>query len=503
MNSAPSITMSPPEIIGRLALMGVRPSGVTDDSRKISRGDLFMAYPGESSDGRLYIADALKRRVAAVVWDCSDGFSWNSDWKVAHLAVPGLRKLRGPLAHAIFGQPSERLSLIAITGTNGKTSASQWIGELYPRRCAIIGTLGAGFSGHLEDTGLTTPEATALMRYLKDFSTEEARACVLEASSIGLDEGRMDGLRVDVAVFTNFTRDHLDYHGSIERYAEAKEKLFKWPRLRLAIINIDDPFGRELAERTTAHKVVAYSQSGEMARQWQGAIFSENVEETSDGLRFHLHTPAGGAFVETCLIGRYNVSNLLAVAAVLIDAGMSPVRIAECFSGLSAPPGRLEKVVPDAGEEADEPLVIVDYAHTPDALENVLLALREQARSRGGELWAVFGCGGNRDKGKRSLMGEVAERFSDRVVLTSDNPRDEIAMEIIEDIRAGAPDSIVIEDRGDAIRQSILKASAPDVVLLAGKGHESYQEIAGVRRPFSDAKEACAALLSRREELRS
>ncbi|MDR2508134.1 MAG: UDP-N-acetylmuramoyl-L-alanyl-D-glutamate--2,6-diaminopimelate ligase [Candidatus Accumulibacter sp.] len=493
--------MTPAEIIGRLASIGVRPAGVTDDSRKISRGDLFMAYPGGSSDGRLYIADALKRRAAAVVWDCSDGFSWNSGWEIAHLAVPGLRQLRGPLAHTIFGQPSERLSLIAITGTNGKTSASQWIGELYPQRCAIIGTLGAGFAGHLEDTGLTTPEATVLMRYLKEFSAEEARACVLEASSIGIDEGRMDGLRVDVAVFTNFTRDHLDYHGSIERYAEAKEKLFRWPRLRLAIINIDDPFGRELAERTTAHKVVAYSQSGETARQWQGAIFAENVEENSNGLRFHLHTPVGGVFVETSLIGRYNVSNLLAAAAVLIDAGMSPVRIAECFSRLSAPPGRLEKVVPEDAGEIDDPLVIVDYAHTPDALKSVLLALREQARSRGGELWAVFGCGGNRDAGKRFLMGEIAARLADRVVLTSDNPRNETVLEIIEDIRAGAPDSIVIEDRRDAIRQSILKASSSDVVLLAGKGHEPYQEIAGVRQPFSDAKEARAALLSRREGL--
>jgi len=478
-------------LIRELAARGVEPTGVADDSRQVKPGDLFVAYPGDLADGRRFIADAITRGACAVLWQAGGDFVWNPGWKIANLSADGLRQLCGPLAHALFGQPSERLSLIAITGTNGKTTISQWIARAYPHPCAIIGTLGAGLPDQLVDTGLTTPEAATLTRYLADFCAAGAHACALEASSIGIEEGRLDGARVDVAVFTNLTRDHLDYHGTMEDYAAAKERLFTWPRLRLAVINLDDPFGRELAARSSAAKVIGYTQS-EARCDCQGVISAQDVEETMNGLRFRLCAPNGRARVETGLLGRYNVSNLLAVAAVLIDAGLTPHEVAERFATLRSPAGRLEKI---GGR--NEPLVVVDYSHTPDALQSALQALRPVARARGGQLVALFGCGGDRDHGKRPLMGKIAAQLADRVVLTSDNPRSEDPAAIIGQIHSAAPQAQTIADRGEAIARTILAAQPADVILLAGKGHEPYQEIAGVRRPFSDVEQARAALADR------
>lgn len=486
--------ITPETVIRRFAALGVRLTGVADDSRKVRAGDLFMAYPGDLNDGRRHVGDALARGAAAVLWEDRGDFTWNPEWRAANLSGTGLRALCGPLAHAVFGQPSERQSVIAITGTNGKTTISQWLGRAHPRSCAVIGTLGAGFIGNLDDTGLTTPEATNLARYLTDFANAGAQACAVEASSIGIEEGRLDGTRIDVAVFTNLTRDHLDYHGSMDSYAAAKKRLFAWPRLRLAVVNLDDPFGVELANTTMATRIVGYTQgSGHIDRQ--GVVRAEDVEETVSGLRFRLSAPNGRALVETGLVGRYNVSNLLAVAAVLIDAGLKPSEVATRFAELSPPPGRLEKI---GGH--NEPLIVVDYAHTPDALESALGALRGVATARGASLVAVFGCGGDRDRGKRPLMGEIATRLADRVVLTSDNPRSEDPLAILGEIREAAASAEVIADRAEAIRKTILEAHPADVILLAGKGHEPYQEIAGVRRPFSDVTQAQAALAARREE---
>lgn len=482
-------------VLARLAALGVQPAGVADDSRQVRPGDLFLAYPGDLADGRRYIADAVARGAAAVLWEMADDFAWDAAWPVANLPARGLRALCGPLAHAVCGRPSERLSLIGITGTNGKTTVSQWIARTHPRSCAVIGTLGAGLPGALEETGFTTPEATMLMRYLAAFADAGAQACALEVSSIGVEEGRLNGARVDVAVFTNLTRDHLDYHGSMEDYAAAKKKLFAWPRLRLAVVNLDDPFGRELAACSTASKVVGYTQHG-AGEERQGVLGAEDVCATPDGLSFRLCTPKGRVRVETGLIGRFNVSNLLAVAAVLLDAGVTPDEIAARFAMLAAPPGRLEKL-----GGINEPLVVVDYAHTPDALENALHALREVAAARGAGLTCVFGCGGDRDRGKRPLMGAIAARLADRVVLTSDNPRSEDAAAILDEIRAGVPAGMRIElvvDRAAAIAGAIAAAHPAEVILLAGKGHEPYQEIAGVRRSFSDLAEARAALAARR-----
>ena len=488
----PSLT--PADVLRQLDALGIVPAGVADDSRQVVPGDLFVAYRGALADGRRYIGDAIARGAVAVLWEAGDDFVWNPEWRVANFSACGLRPLCGPLAHAVFGQPSERLSLIAVTGTNGKTTISQWLGRAHPRRCAIIGTLGAGFIDALKETGFTTPEATTLTRYLRRFADDEAQACALETSSIGIEEGRMDGARVDVAIFTNLTRDHLDYHGTMEAYAEAKARLFRWPRLRLAVINLDDPFGAELVARTTASKVLCYTQR-DCPDERPGVIRAEAIEETLSGMRFRLCTPNGRAMVETGLLGRYNISNLLAVAAVLVDAGLTPAETAERLAGLMPPPGRLEKV---GGH--NEPLIAVDYAHTPDALENALKALRGLADTRGAGLTVIFGCGGDRDRGKRPLMGEIAVRLADRVVLTSDNPRSEQPEAILDEIRRGAPDASVIVDRGEAIRRTVLAAHPAEVILLAGKGHEPYQEIAGVRRPFSDVEEARAALDARKEK---
>jgi UDP-N-acetylmuramyl-tripeptide synthetase len=484
-------------ILARLAALGVIPSAVTDDSRQVLPGALFLAYPGEAADGRRYIADAIARGAAAVLWEErvaeASAFAWNIDWRIANLPVAGLRELCGPLAHAIYGRPSERLSLVAVTGTNGKTTVTQWIGTTHPRPCAVIGTLGSGWPGQLVDSGFTTPAATTLMRSLAGFADADAQACALEASSIGIAEGRLDGARVDIAVFTNLTRDHLDYHGSMADYGQAKARLFTWPKLRLAVSNLDDPFGRELAALSTATKVVGYTQQ-DLPADRQGTIRADQVEETLDGLRFRLCAPSGRAQVETGLLGRYNVANLLAVAAVLLDAGLTPQAVAERLAALTPPAGRLEKI---GGH--NEPLVVVDYAHTPDALESALNALRPVARARGAGLTAIFGCGGDRDRGKRPLMGEVATHHADRVVLTSDNPRSEDQQAILDQIGVGAPTAEIIVDRGEAIRRTLLSAHPAEVILIAGKGHESYQEIAGVRRPFSDATHARLALLARQE----
>lgn len=491
---------TPRAILNRLEALGIVPTGAADDSRQVQPGDVFLAYPGDLADGRRYIADAIARGAVAVLWQPGGEFAWNpaltagpagASVGLPNLPVDDLRALAGPLAHAIYGHPSEGLSLIAITGTNGKTTVSQCLARAYPKPCAIIGTLGAGFPDALAETGFTTPEATTLMRYLAAFRRDRAAACALEASSIGIAEGRMNGARVDVAVFTNLTRDHLDYHGSMEDYAAAKARLFAWPQLRTAVINLNDEFGQKLARETTAVRILGYA-VGEAPRGFLAPVRAEEVEDTPFGQRFKLILPNGRVTVDTGLVGRYNIANLLAVAAVLYDAGVPANGVARRLSELTPPPGRMERLGGD-----DQPLVVVDYAHTPDALDNALRALRDVATPRGGCLWVVFGCGGDRDSGKRPLMGEIAERLADRVMVTSDNPRREAPQAIIDAILAGLTHAETEVDRATAIQKVIAEADERDVILLAGKGHETYQEIAGVRTHFSDIEQAAAALAAR------
>ncbi|MDR2165059.1 MAG: UDP-N-acetylmuramoyl-L-alanyl-D-glutamate--2,6-diaminopimelate ligase [Zoogloeaceae bacterium] len=477
------------------AFAGLDLTEAADDSRQVRPGALFLAYP----QGRSHIPEALGKGAVAVCWEPDDapgGFVWNPDWRVPNMAVPNLRALAGPLSQHLAGRPGEALAILAVTGTNGKTSVSQWLARSWPEKCAVIGTLGAGFAETLAPTGFTTPEAPLLARRLAELRTEGARAVALEASSIGIAEGRVNGLRVDTAVFTNFTHDHLDYHGSMEAYAAAKEALFRWPNLRLAVLNLDDPFGRALARSTTAHKTIGYSLTGR--NDLPAVVRAENPRDTAaGGQAFRLVAPQGAAEVETRLIGRYNLANLLAVAAVLLDRGLKIGDVAARLAILAPPPGRMER---HGGENA--PLILVDYAHTPDALRNALAALRPIAETRGGRLACLFGCGGCRDRGKRPEMGRIAAECADQVWITSDNPRDEEPGRIIADIAAGAPGAGNIrieEDRTRAIRQMIWQAAPEDVLLLAGKGHEACQEIAGARHPLRpDGDQAEAALTSRR-----
>ena len=485
-------------ILRQLAAKGIAAAGLSTDSRALEPGDVFVAYPGARTDGRRFIDAAVAGGAAAVLWEERD-FAWNRRLTVPNIPVGDLRALSGYLAHLVYGRPSESLWTIGVTGTNGKTSVSQWIAHSLTelgRRCAVIGTLGNGFPGALAQSPNTTPDAIVLHRDLARYLSQGAAAAAMEVSSIGLDQGRVNGVRFDVAVFTNLTRDHLEYHGTMEAYAAAKAKLFADSDLKYAILNLDDPFGRELSGKLRGSSVqrVGYTLQQALVGVDIDLLFAaRDVAATARGLRFSALTPHGTAPVEAPLAGRFNVSNLLAVLAALTVSGISLAAAADQCARLAPPAGRMQM---QGG--AGEPLVIVDYAHTPDALEQALSALRETARARGGRLLCVFGCGGDRDAGKRPLMGEVAARLADKAIVTSDNPRGEDPAAIIAAVLQGAgSNAVAIEERAAAISQAVGEAAERDVVLIAGKGHETYQEIAGRRLPFSDARQAAAALAQR------
>ncbi|MCL2829708.1 MAG: UDP-N-acetylmuramoyl-L-alanyl-D-glutamate--2,6-diaminopimelate ligase [Betaproteobacteria bacterium] len=488
-------------ILDRLSRAGAIPGGASDDSRTVRAGDLFLALADDQAQNVCHINEAFARGACAALWEEGADPQMQGDWKLPHLAVRNLKALAGPIAHAVYGNPGARLALVAVTGTNGKTSITQWLAQALEqvpalRRCAVIGTLGAGFPGAMEETGLTTPQAPTLARCLAGFAAAGARVCALEASSIGIAEGRMNGAQVEIAVFTNLTRDHLDYHGSMDDYAAAKEALFHWPGLSTAIANLDDPFGARLLATTGAARKIGFT-LGEMLSGCGNVdllLRAEALRSAGDGLEFVLVTPAGRLKISSKVFGRYNVANLLAVAAVLLALGVAAEELPPLLSGLEPPPGRMQPVHERQAQGEDEPLVLVDYAHTPDALANVLEAIRETAALRGGRTFCVFGCGGGRDRGKRRQMGEIAARLADELIVTSDNPRNEDPLEIIAEILTGAPQAEAIPDRAAAIRAAVSRAGTRDVVLLAGKGHEATQEIAGLKIPFSDAQHASAAL---------
>ncbi len=475
------------------------------DSRSLKPGDGFIAWPGQRHDARRFVPAALAAGAAACLVEAEgiERFDFD-DERIA--ALPSLAPQAGRVADAFFAQPSRALDLLAITGTNGKTSTSWWLAHalaLLGRRCAVIGTLGAGepFAGQpvanaaaLQATGLTTPDAVALQRVLRGFVDDGVRACAIEASSIGLQQQRLAGCHIRVALFSNLTQDHLDHHRTMAAYWAAKRALFDWPGLPAAVVNIDDAHGRRLADelRGTPLSLWTCSAQGDAAGLRASAIRHEAA-----GLAFELHEGAHNRVVRSRLIGDFNVANLLLVVGGLRALGVPLDEAVTTLAQLQPVPGRMQRVTIDS---PDAPDVVVDYAHTPDALDKALQALRPLAVARNGRLWCVFGCGGNRDMGKRAPMGAVAQRLADQVVLTSDNPRDERPAEILAQIAAGMKAGVpplIIEDRRSAILHALRIARAGDVVLVAGKGHENTQEIAGHKRAFSDIAEAEAALRQR------
>ncbi|MBU0593053.1 MAG: UDP-N-acetylmuramoyl-L-alanyl-D-glutamate--2,6-diaminopimelate ligase [Gammaproteobacteria bacterium] len=472
----------------KLAGLDLHITRISVDSRKIQPGDTFAAYPGDESDGRNFIPQAIAAGANAVLWD-SDGFSWNNDWKVANLGIAGLRQKIGEIASQVCGEPSQKLWTIGVTGTNGKTSCSHWIARCLSaagRRTALIGTLGNGFPDALAPSANTTPDAVTLHRLLKEYLDQGASAVAMEVSSHGLHQGRVNGVHFAVALLTNLSRDHLDYHGDMASYAAAKATLFNWPGLQYAVLNLDDPFGVELAGKLgcSGVKVVGYGFEGE-ADGCHMLIKGRALEMDENGLRFEVATPWGKASISSAMLGRFNAANLLGTLAVLLVSGIALETAVAALAQVEAVPGRVQQF-----GGTDKPLVVVDYAHTPDALEKVLQALREIKPAQA-SLFCVFGCGGNRDKGKRPLMGAVVSRLADHVMVTSDNPRSEDPRNIIEDIITGMGVNFHIEeDRAAAIDRTIRQAHPGDVVLIAGKGHEDYQEIKGVKFPFNDAEVA-------------
>ena len=457
--------------------------GITLDSRHVRDGDLFVAFPGLRHDGRDYIAQAVAAGAAAVVLE--------SQGAVAHqLAVPsvqieGLAEQLSALADRFYQQPSAALQVIGITGTNGKTSVSQMLAQALDRlgsRCGVIGTLGSGLAGALIDHGMTTPDAVAVQAQLASMRDQGASHVAMEVSSHALDQHRVAAVRFAVAVFTNLSRDHLDYHGTMAAYGEAKARLFQRD-LQAAVVNLDDAFGCELAERCAA-PVIGYSLSDPAA-----TLYCRELVCDSLGLNARLQVQGREFALRSPLLGSFNMSNLLAVLGSLLALGVDAGAAVEQVAQLQPPAGRMQRL-----GGGDLPLVVVDYAHTPDALEKALTALHQHAAGR---VVCIFGCGGDRDNGKRPMMARVAEQFAEAVVVTDDNPRTEPSQQIIEQICQGAehPQALtVIPNRAQAIASTIAAARPGDVILLAGKGHENYQEIDGVRHPFSDIEQASLAL---------
>jgi UDP-N-acetylmuramoyl-L-alanyl-D-glutamate--2,6-diaminopimelate ligase len=490
MASIPVRAFDVPALLARL---GARPQRITGDSRQVKPGDAFAAFPGAAADGRSFIADAIARGASAVLWE-AQGFHWNPEWHVSHHPVENLQGKLGAIADFIYGSPSQALWMVGVTGTNGKTSCSQWIAQCLDRcgrRAAIIGTLGNGLVGALEMGTHTTPDAARVHELLASYKKAGALAVAMEVSSHGLDQGRVNAVEFDIALFTNLTRDHLDYHGTMAAYGAAKAKLFAWPGLYAAVINSEDPFGQSLVDGVKARgrKVLTYGLAN-------ADVSATGMATTAQGIALSVATPRGRGDVQTTLVGAFNATNVLGCLAVLLA---SEVPLADALAALGKivpPPGRMQRL-----GGGDQPLVVVDYAHSPDALEKVLTALRP-AVAEAGELVCVFGCGGDRDAGKRPEMGRIASALCERVIVTTDNPRNEdpaaIASAIVRGIRdTGNRHWAVDLDRATAINAAISGTGPGDVVLIAGKGHEDYQEARGVRIHFSDAETAAAALAAR------
>ncbi|MGI9309918.1 MAG: UDP-N-acetylmuramoyl-L-alanyl-D-glutamate--2,6-diaminopimelate ligase [bacterium] len=471
--------------------------GLRLDSRRVEPGDLFIAVPGETSDGREHIAEALRNGAVAVARQSEA----NADAQAAlrqsdapSFEIVDLKQRIGAIAARFFDHPSANMQVIGVTGTNGKTTCAYLLAQALDRlghRCALLGTLGAGFVGALRPAALTTSDAIATHRALARLRAQGADAACIEASSHGLDQGRVNEVAFDTALLTNFSQDHLDYHRSMLRYGRAKLRLFRCDGLRHAVINADDPFGRWLLRRLGRVQTLTYGIR-------DGAVRARGIESRASdahrrrGIEFEVAYQERAATVRSPLIGAFNVCNLLAVIAVLLAGGHDLARIVGVIGECAPPPGRMEWLP----SSPTQPAVVIDYAHTPDALRRALAALRELGGQHSGQkVWAVFGCGGERDCDKRPRMGRVAEALAGRVVLTDDNPRFEDPARIVAQVARGMErEARVIHDRRRAIETAIAEADAGDIVLIAGKGHETTQTIGADARAFNDRDIAAAVL---------
>ena len=476
------------------------------DSRDIQIGDVFVAFKGQQSDGAKYISAAIENGAVAILVDAASDLTAEAleaaTKQVPVKVIDGLKDVLGALADEWYGKPSKEVTIIAITGTNGKTSCASWVAQalnINNTPCATIGTLGVILPDGTNLGGyLTTPDVLSLHRILAYLLEQGILMVAMEASSIGLEQGRMDGLRIAIAGFTNLSLDHLDYHQNMQEYEIAKSKLFAWPGMRLAVLNGDDEAGLRLAKQSVAAKTLTYSLDLTSGADLRAVHYTFH----DYGLSFMLHTDHGDTQILSRLVGEHNISNLLLVIGILEGLGWSLTRISRTLSKLEAVAGRLETVEPIINPQ-NKPLVVVDYAHSPDALKRALEALKPNAEAREGRLICVFGCGGDRDRVKRPAMAKIAEELSDLVYITSDNPRTEEPQCILDEIVAGfsSPKSerlaLVEKDRDYSILYSILTAEAEDVILIAGKGHEDYQEVHGVRHYFDDRQWAALALLMR------
>lgn len=470
--------------------------GLAMDSRQVKQGDLFVAIPGLSVDGREYISDAIDAGAKAIVWESERGtvpipIAWrtsSSGTRVPVIAINDLSKMVGSIADRFYHEPSKKMFVVGITGTNGKTSCSHFIAQalVHDTACGVIGTMGWGFLSDLQTSSHTTPDVITCHSWLSALLQKNSQAVAMEVSSHALDQRRVDNIHFDCAVFTNLSHEHLDYHGDLENYAAAKTKLFTVESVKSAIINADDELGQKLLKELPAKlTILSY---GILTENNKPDIFADDIRQTASGLIFTLHTPAGSAVVNNHIYGLFNVYNLLATAGVLFSKNFTIEDIANRLSNLKPIDGRLSII-----NLSEQPTVVIDYAHTPDALEEVLKSLQQHFSN---EIWCVFGCGGNRDKDKRPLMGQVAQRLANHVVVTSDNPRNESAADIINEIIAGidASNIVVKEDRREAIKFALENASRNDIVLIAGKGHETYQQIGDKQFDFNDAQIAKAIL---------
>ncbi|MBK9654603.1 MAG: UDP-N-acetylmuramoyl-L-alanyl-D-glutamate--2,6-diaminopimelate ligase [Rhodanobacteraceae bacterium] len=465
-------------------------SGIALDTRELRAGDVFLALRGGSDHGLRHAPAAVAAGAVAILAELPMPDAAAVDVGAPVLPVADLRSYAGVLADRVYGSPSHAMDVIGVTGTNGKTSTVQFIAQAaarLDRRPATQGTLGAGPVGALRAGQRTTPDVCSTQRFLGEMRAAGCDLVAMEVSSHALDQGRVDSVRFDVAVFTQLSRDHLDYHGSMTAYFEAKTRLFQWPGLRAAVINIDCPWGRKLLTRTHA-PVISTSANG----AGDAMLAAEDIVLDHAGLRFTLRLGGQRHAVATGLIGRFNIDNLLAACGALHALGADLAQLAAVLPQLQPVPGRMNRL-----GGADQPLVVVDYAHTPDAIAKALAALREHAPR---QLSIVFGCGGERDRGKRPQMAAAAEAGADRVLVTDDNPRGEDGDAIVAEIVAGfeRPQAVIVErDRRSAIELALAAASSGDIVLIAGKGHEPYQEVGGRQLPFDDRVVAEQCLLRR------